>query len=238
MLVRCNGKPEANEAIRALMRIRMRMAGLADWNYWWSNPHPGNPRMSPDSIRQWMDQQMKHVAKIDRNAIVQPDQYAQFDRDVAIYTLWYVPEWPTAAITARRLNNDGTFQSHESWVARLWESIQKHGIKDPVFAYGHDIPTQTVYGLKPEELARVVLGNNRVAVAKNYGIKTIPVVTTVNQGEKPPFEGRQLSFEEYHDDIMGHRADVWCTPEDFVLVHPPTVFYDEKDGGNLKPCPL
>lgn len=220
------------------MRIRMRLAGLADWNYHWSNPHPGNPRTSMDSVHTWLEQQWKHASQLDRNAIVPPDQYDRFDREIARYELWYVPEWPTQNITARRLNNDGTFQSHEKWIERLWDSIQKYGIRDPVFAYGHHIPTQSVQGLKPEELARVVLGNNRVAVAKHHGIKTIPVVTTVDKGEKPPFDGRQIGFEEYHDDFMHHRADLWCTPEDFVLVHPPTVFYDEKDGGNLRPCPL
>jgi hypothetical protein len=180
---------------------------------------------------------MNHAAKLDRAAIVPPDKYDWFDNEVALYELWYVPEWPTAAITARRLNNDGTFQSHEKWVERLWDSIQKHGIKDPVFAYGHHIPTQVVHG-NPQELARVVLGNNRVAVAKHHGIKTIPVVTTVDRGTKPPFAGRRIGFEEYHGDFMGHRADLWCVPEDIYLVHPPTVFYDEKDGGNMKPCPL
>jgi hypothetical protein len=238
MLVRCAGKEEANEAIRALMRIRMRMAGLADWNFHWSNPHPGNQRTTPDQVKQWLDTQWKHAAKLDRNAIVPPDKHEWFDTKVAIYELWFVPEWPTSAITARRLNNDGTFQSHEKWVARLWESIQKYGIKDPVFAYGHHVPSQVVFGQRPEELARVVLGNNRVAIAKHHGIKTIPVVTTVDRGKKPPFEGRKISFEEYHDVFMGHRADLWCSPEDIYLVHPPTVFYDEKDGGNLKPCPL
>lgn len=238
MLVRVNGKQEANEAVRSLMRIRMRLAGLADWNYHWSNPHPGNPRTSMDSVHTWMEQQWKHAAKLDRSAIVPPDKYDDFDRNVAIYSLWYVPEWPTGAITARRLNNDGTFQSHELWVERLWDSIKKHGIKDPVFAYGHDIPTQHVAKTDAAALARVVLGNNRVAIAKHHGLKTIPVVTTVNRGKKPPFEGQQISFEEYHDVYMAHRADLWCSPEDIVLVHPPTVFYDEKDGGNLKPCPL
>lgn len=237
MIVRCNGKPEANEAIRALMRIRMRFSGLCDWNYHWSNPHPGNSRTSIDQVRSWLDTQWKHAAKLDRNAIVAPDKYEHFDNEVATYELWYVPEWPTADIVGRRLNKDGTFASHPAWIERLWESIQKHGIKDPVFAYGHHVPSQRVDG-NPRDLARVVLGNNRVAVAQKYGIKTIPVVTTVDRGEKPPFDGERISFERYHDGFMNHRADLWCTPTDIYLVHPPTVFYDEADGGNLKPCPL
>jgi len=220
------------------MRIRMRMAGLADWNYWWSNPHPGNPKMSMPASRNWIDQQWKHIdGKLDRNAIVPPDQYAHFDEKVALYELWYVPEWPTAGVMARRLNTDGTFQSHPAWVERLYESIKKHGIKDPVFAYGHHVPTQRVDG-PAAELARVVLGNNRVAVAKHYGIKSIPVVTTVDRGDKPPFPGERISFERYHDGFMGHRADLWCAPEDIFLVHPPTVFYDETEGGCKKVAPL
>lgn len=237
MIVRCNGKEEANEALRALLRIRMRMAGLADWNYHWSNPHPGNPRTSMESVQQWLATQWKHAAKLDRNAIVPPDKYDHFDNEVAIYELWYVPEWPTAEVMARRLHNDGTFASHPAWVERLYESIKKHGIKDPVFAYGHHVPTQVVHGTGAD-LARVVLGNNRVAVAKHYGIKSIPVVTTVDRGEKPPFAGERISFERYHDEMMGHRADLWCAPDDIYLVHPPTVFYDESEGGCKNVAPL
>lgn len=236
MLVRCWGKSEANEAIRALMRIRMRLAGLADHNYHWSNPHPGNSRTSMDQVQQWLAVQWKHAAKLDRNAIVPPDQYEVFDKKCR-YQLWYIPDYPTSEIEGRVLPGN-ELRSHEKWVERLWDSIQKHGFKDPIFGYTHDIPGQIVGG-SWGKVARIVLGNNRVALAQKHGIKTIPAVLTVNAGSWPKFgSGRPITPEEYHNDIMHHRADCWATYDDFVLVHPPTVFYDEKDGGNLKPCPL
>jgi hypothetical protein len=190
-----------------------------------------------DSVAQWMKVQWNHAAHLDRDAIVAPDMYEDFDEKVAIYHLWYVPAWPTDVILGRRIRDDGTFHSHEAWVARLYDSIKKHGIKDPVLAYGHHVPTRIQTG-NPENLPTVVLGNNRIAIAKHYGIPTIPVVTTVDRGSKPPYDGVRISFERYHDEMMNHRADLWCSPQDMYLVHPPTVFYDESEGGCKKVAPL
>jgi len=52
----------------------------------------------------------------------------------------------------------------------LTASIKKHGIIEPVYAeYGHD------YGPK----IKVIVGNNRMAVAKALGIKEIPIIVNI-----------------------------------------------------------
>ena len=52
----------------------------------------------------------------------------------------------------------------------LTASIKKHGIIEPVYAeYGHD------YGPK----IKVLVGNNRMTVAKALGIKEIPIIVNI-----------------------------------------------------------
>lgn len=220
------------------MMIRMRCAGLADWNYYWQNPHPGNPKTRPESIQQWMNERLKTAAKMDREIIVPPHEAEDFDEKVCKFDLWYVADWPTDKIIGKRVRDDGTFNSHPNWIARLRESIAKHGIKDPLIAWNH-VPSQAVYG-QPPGTPNVVLGNNRVAIAQADGIPTLPLIVSQPKGQ-PPKQGTEkhrISFEDLHDNYMSYRADLWVTPQDWYLVHPPSVFYDEKEGGLKAPSPL
>ena len=67
---------------------------------------------------------------------------------------------------------------------KLTASIKKHGILEPVYAeYGHH------YGPK----IKIIVGNNRMAVAKELGIKTIPAVITNFKADTLPIEGRVLN---------------------------------------------
>jgi hypothetical protein len=237
MLVRCRKSGPAAEAIRALMRIRMRCASLLDYNYYWQNPHPGNPKTQPESVIRWIHDQWGHAAKIDRNVIVAPFETEEFDEKTCKFRLYYVPAWPTNKLIGKRVRDDGTFASHPNWIARLRESIAKHGIKDPLLAYCH-VPTQTVVG-RPAGTPNVVLGNNRVAIAQADGIPTVPMIVSWPVGSKPiPYDHQRISFEDLHDRYMAHRADLWVTPDDWYLVHPPSVFYDETEGGLKAPSPL
>jgi hypothetical protein len=237
MLVRCKETGEAAEAVRALMRIRMRCSSLLDWNYYWQNPHPGNPKTRPDSVRVWADRQWAQAAKMDREVIVPPHEAQHFDDNVCQFRLYYVPKWPTNKIIGKRVNDDGTFNSHPNWIARLRESIAKHGVKDPLLAWCH-VPSQVVVG-QPPGTPNVVLGNNRVAIAQADGIPFLPLIVSWPAKGKPiPYDHERISFEDLHDTYMAHRADLWVTPQDWYLVHPPTVFYDEKEGGLKAPSPL
>jgi hypothetical protein len=210
---------------------------LLDYNYYWANPHPGNPKTQPSSVRKWLDDQWKHVENIDRNVLVPPHEARRFDDEICEFRLFYVPQWPTDKIVGKRVATDGTFASHPKWIARLRESIAKHGIKDPLIAWNH-VPSQQVIG-RPAGTPNIVLGNNRIAIAQADGIAYIPLIVSYPKDSLPPYAHERISFEALHDEYMKHRADLWVTPQDWYLVHPPTVMYDEAEAGYEKhPSPL
>ena len=69
----------------------------------------------------------------------------------------------------------------------LTASIKKHGILEPVYAeYGHD------YG----SIIKVIVGNNRMAVAKALGIKEIPIIVNIWTPETFNLEGRELKTDD------------------------------------------
>ena len=69
----------------------------------------------------------------------------------------------------------------------LTASIKKHGILEPVYAeYGHD------YG----SIIKVIVGNNRMAVAKALGIKEIPIIVNIWTPETFTLEGRELKTDD------------------------------------------
>ena len=78
--------------------------------------------------------------------------------------------------------------------SRLVESIKKHGIVDPLYAeVGND------YG----KFIKIIVGNNRMAVAKILEIKTIPVIVNIYD---PTFklEGRMIFFPSW----LPHGVDI------------------------------
>ena len=69
----------------------------------------------------------------------------------------------------------------------LTESIKKHGIIEPIYAeYGHD------YGPK----IKVIVGNNRMSVAQELGIKEVPIIVNIWTPETFDLEGRELKTDE------------------------------------------
>ena len=69
----------------------------------------------------------------------------------------------------------------------LTASIKKLGILEPVYAeYGHD------YG----SIIKVIVGNNRMAVAKALGIKEIPIIVNIWTPETFNLEGRELKTDD------------------------------------------
>ena len=70
---------------------------------------------------------------------------------------------------------------------KLTASIKKHGILEPVYAeYGHH------YGPK----IKIIVGNNRMAVAKELGIKEIPIIVNIWTPETFDLEGRELKTDD------------------------------------------
>jgi len=70
----------------------------------------------------------------------------------------------------------------------LTQSMKKYGMKDPVYCWANG----KAYG----DIIKVIVGNNRMAVAKELGIKTIPAVITNFKADTLPIEGKVLSTDE------------------------------------------
>ena len=69
----------------------------------------------------------------------------------------------------------------------LTQSMKKYGIKDPVYCWANG----KAYG----NIIKVIVGNNRMVVAKELGIKTIPAVVTNFKADKLPLEGEVLNTD-------------------------------------------
>ena len=69
----------------------------------------------------------------------------------------------------------------------LIQSMKKYGMKDPVYCWANG----KAYG----DIIKVIVGNNRMAVAKELGIKMIPAVITNFNADKLPIEGRVLNTD-------------------------------------------
>ena len=66
-------------------------------------------------------------------------------------------------------------------------SITKYGMKDPVYCW---------YNSKPyKDKIHIIVGNNRMVVAKELGIKTIKAVVTNFKADEFPLEGEVLKTD-------------------------------------------
>ena len=66
-------------------------------------------------------------------------------------------------------------------------SMTKYGMKDPVYCW---------YNSKPyKDKIHIIVGNNRMAVAKELGIKTIKAVVTNFKADEFPLEGEILETD-------------------------------------------
>ena len=66
-------------------------------------------------------------------------------------------------------------------------SMTKYGIKDPIYCWANG----KAYG----NIIKVIVGNNRMVVAKELGIKTIPAVVTNFKADEFPLEGQVLKTD-------------------------------------------
>ena len=69
----------------------------------------------------------------------------------------------------------------------LTESMTRYGMKDPVYCWYNSKP----YGDK----IHIIVGNNRMTVAKALGIKTIKAVVTNFKADEFPLEGEVLETD-------------------------------------------
>ena len=69
----------------------------------------------------------------------------------------------------------------------LTESMTKYGMKDPVYCWANG----KAYG----DIIKVIVGNNRMTVAKELGIKTIPAIVTNFKADEFPLKGIVLETD-------------------------------------------
>ena len=79
---------------------------------------------------------------------------------------------------------DGTEQSFRD---ALTASLSKYGFRDPVYCWYNSKP----YGDK----IHIIVGNNRMVVAKELGIKTIPAIVTNFKADEFPLRGQVLETD-------------------------------------------
>jgi len=76
----------------------------------------------------------------------------------------------------------------ESFREVLRASMAKHGFKDPVYCWYNS----KTYGDK----IKIIVGNNRMVVAKELNIKTVPAVITNFKADQFPLKGKILNTDE------------------------------------------
>ena len=76
----------------------------------------------------------------------------------------------------------------QSFRDTLTASMAKHGFKDPVYCHYHS----KNYG----DVIKIIVGNNRLVVAKELDIKIVPAIITNFDAENFPLEGRVLKTDD------------------------------------------
>jgi len=76
----------------------------------------------------------------------------------------------------------------QSFYDALKASMSKHGFRDPVYCHYHG----KTYGNK----IKVIVGNNRMVVAKELNIPIVPAIITNYKADEFPLEGRVLKTDE------------------------------------------
>ena len=94
-------------------------------------------------------------------------------------------EMPFEKITY--LNRPEFHTQEKEFKKALTQSITKYGMKDPVYCWYNSKP----YGDK----IHIIVGNNRMTVAKELGIKTIKAVVTNFKADEFPLEGEVLETD-------------------------------------------
>ena len=79
-------------------------------------------------------------------------------------------------------------KEEKEFKAALTQSMTKYGMKDPIYCWANG----KAYG----DIIKVIVGNNRMAVAKELGIKMIPAVITNFKADELPIEGQVLNTDK------------------------------------------
>ena len=85
------------------------------------------------------------------------------------------------------LNRPEFHKEEKEFKEALTASMKTHGMKDPVYCWANG----QAYG----DVIKVIVGNNRMAVAKELGIKMIPAVITNFKADESPLDGEVLESD-------------------------------------------
>ena len=93
---------------------------------------------------------------------------------------------------------------------RLSQSISKHGMLDPVFIYHQHSNFK--------DQLKIIVGNNRMVVAKELGIKIIPAIVVQFNAENSDLKGKVLNSDDeikrlfhvpHEVDVRRHKEEGW-----------------------------
>ena len=85
------------------------------------------------------------------------------------------------------LNRPEFHTQEKDFKEALTASMKKYGMKDPVYCWANS----KAYG----DIIKIIVGNNRMVVAKELGIKTIKAVVTNFKADEFPLEGQVLKTD-------------------------------------------
>ena len=85
------------------------------------------------------------------------------------------------------LNRPEFHKEEKNFKEALTASMKKYGMKDPVYCWTNS----KAYG----DIIKIIVGNNRMVVAKELGIKTIKAVVTNFKADEFPLEGEVLETD-------------------------------------------
>ena len=85
------------------------------------------------------------------------------------------------------LNRPEFHKEEKEFKEALTASMKKYGMKDPVYCWANS----KAYG----DIIKIIVGNNRMVVAKELGIKTIKAVVTNFKADEFPLEGQVLKTD-------------------------------------------
>jgi len=88
----------------------------------------------------------------------------------------------------------------------LLESITQYGMRDPVY----------INQLKDDTL-KVTVGNNRMVIAKELGIKKIPCVIKLHNPQDNNLNGRILHTEKEIEDVFHSKEGLEIKKEDGII---------------------
>ena len=85
------------------------------------------------------------------------------------------------------LNRPEFHKEEKDFKDALTASMKTYGMKDPVYCWANG----KAYG----DIIKVIVGNNRMAVAKELGIKMIPAIVTNFKADEFPLKGEVLETD-------------------------------------------